>query len=40
MLNVKYVWAGRGGVVLVKKDDGSKPEIVKTREDLSRIMNR
>lgn len=39
LLNVKYVWAGRGGVVLVKKDENSKPELVKNREDLIRIFN-
>lgn len=38
LLNIKYVWVGRGGVVLVKKDDNSKPESVKNREDLIRIM--
>lgn len=40
LLNIKYVWTGRGGVVLVKKADDSKPELVKTRDDLSRIMCR
>lgn len=36
-LNIKYVWVGRGGVILAKKDDISKPELVKSREDLSRV---
>lgn len=40
LLNVKFVWAGRGGIVLVKKDENSKPEMVKNREDLSRVMSR
>lgn len=39
LLNVKYIWAGRGGTILVKKDENSKPELVKNREDLSRVMN-
>lgn len=37
-LRIKYVWVGRGGIILVKKDDSSKPEYVKNREDLNRIM--
>lgn len=39
LLNIKYVWVGRGGIVLAKKDDDSKPVLVKNREDLSRIMS-
>lgn len=38
-LNVKYVWAGRGGIVLAKKDSNSKPEAVRNRNDLSRVMS-
>lgn len=40
LLNIRYIWAGRGGVILVKKDDNSKPEIVKNRDDLNRVLDR
>lgn len=39
LLNMKYIWTGRGGVVMVKKLDDSKPELVKTRSDLGRLMS-
>lgn len=39
-LNIKYVWASRGGNVLVKKNEHSKPEIIKTRNDLYELINR
>lgn len=39
LLNIKYVWAGRGGVILAKQDDTSKPVLIKNREDLSRVIN-
>lgn len=39
ILDVKYIWAGRGGVVFIKKDENSKPELVRNREDLSRVMS-
>lgn len=38
LLNIKYIWAGRGGIILVKKDENCKPELVKNRDDLNRIM--
>lgn len=39
-LNIKYVWSSRGGNVLVKKNEQSKPEIIKTRDDLYELVNR
>lgn len=39
LLDIKYIWAGRGGVILAKKDDSSKPELIKNRDDLSRVMS-
>lgn len=39
-LKIKYVWSSRGGNVLVKKNENSKPEIVKTRDDLIELVNR
>lgn len=38
-LNIKYVWAGREGVILAKKDENSKPVLVKNRGDLSRAIS-
>ncbi|XP_058826697.1 uncharacterized protein LOC131686757 [Topomyia yanbarensis] len=37
-LNIKYVWSGRG-VVLVKKNEKAKPEIIRNRNDLNRITS-
>lgn len=39
-LKIKYVWSSRGGNVLVKKNENSKPEIVKTRNDVLELVNR
>lgn len=39
LLNIKYIWAGRGGVILAKKDDNSKPDLVKNRDDLRRVIS-
>lgn len=39
-LNLKYVWSSRGGNVLVKRNEHSKPEIVKTRDDIYEMINR
>lgn len=39
-LNLKYVWAGREGVILVKKHEDSKPEVIRNRNDLSIYKNR
>lgn len=39
LLNIRYVWAGRGGTILAKRDDSSKPEMVKTRVDLNRVKS-
>lgn len=38
IMGVRYVWAGRGGTILVKRDNDSKPELVKNRVDLDRVM--
>lgn len=38
-LNLKYVWAGRDGIILVKKDENSKPTIIRNRNDLSNFIN-
>lgn len=39
-LNVKYVWSSRDGNVLVKKNEHSKPELIKTRDDMVDLINR
>lgn len=39
-LGIKYVWPGRGGVILVKRDENSKPESIRNREDLNVLINR
>lgn len=39
-LNLKFVWAGRDGVILVKKNEHSKPEIIRNRNDLSSFILR
>ena len=39
-LNIRYVWSGNNGSILVKKSEGSKPDIIRTREDLSRIIEK
>lgn len=39
-LNIKYIWAGRGGTVLLKKDEHAKLEIIKNRSDVNRILGR
>lgn len=37
-LNLKYVWAGRDGVILVKKEETSKLIIVKNRNDIKKLV--
>lgn len=39
-LNIRYVWSSRGGNVLVKKTEHSKPEIIRTRDDMHELINR
>lgn len=39
-LNLKYVWAGRDGIILVKQDEQSKPEIIRNRNDLNYFVAR
>lgn len=38
-MNLKYVWAGREGAVLVKKDESSRPTVIKNRNDLKSFVN-
>lgn len=38
-LNLKYVWPGRDGFILVKKDEQSKPIVVKNRNDINSFVN-
>lgn len=38
-LKIKYVWPGRNGIILIKKDDDSKIDKISNREDLFRIIN-
>lgn len=37
-LKLKYVWPGRGGVILVKKDTNTKPLEVRNRLDLDKLL--
>ena len=39
LLKIKYVWPGRNGVILVKRDDGSSTEKISNRDDLVRITS-
>lgn len=39
-LNIQFVWPGRGGVVLVKKNDDSTTEKIANRDDLNRLIAR
>lgn len=39
-LNIKFVWPGRGGVILVKKHDESATEKITNRDDLNRLITR
>ena len=38
LLNIKYVWPGRNGTILVKKDDDAKVDKISNRDDLIRIL--
>lgn len=38
-LNLKYVWAGRDGVILIKRKEDSKPELIRNRNDLSSFLD-
>lgn len=40
LFKIKYVWPGRHGTVLVRKNDGDKPDLIKNREDLSKLLTR
>ena len=40
LLKTKYVWPGRGGVVLVKKGDGAKLETIRNRDELGSLITR
>lgn len=37
---IKYVWPGREGAIFAKNDDNSKPLLIKTRNDLSQLIER
>lgn len=39
-LKIKYVWSSRGGNVLIKKTENSKPEVIRNRDDLNEMVNR
>lgn len=39
-LNIKFVWPGRGGAVLVKKNDDSTTEKISSRDDLNKLITR
>ncbi|XP_055614736.1 uncharacterized protein LOC129761058 [Uranotaenia lowii] len=36
-VDFKYIWPGRNGVILAKKSDGSKIEVVRCQNDLSKL---
>ncbi|EAT44588.1 AAEL004080-PA [Aedes aegypti] len=36
-LGIKYVWPGRGGVILLKRNDGAKVEMIRNRQDIDRL---
>lgn len=40
LLKIKYVWPGRGGAVLIRKEEGAKLEIVRNREELGNLITR
>lgn len=37
-LNLKYVWPGRGGVILIKSDENSKPIEIRNRLDMHKFF--
>lgn len=37
-LKIKYVWPGNSGGILVRKDETSKPDVIRSREDLNRLV--
>lgn len=39
ILKIKYVWPGRNGTILVKKDDEANVDKITNRDDLIRIIN-
>lgn len=36
--NIKYIWPGKGGIILMKLKENSKPQIIKTLDDFKRAM--
>lgn len=36
-LEIKYVWPGRGGVILVKRSDNAKVQTIRNRRDIERL---
>lgn len=39
-LNIKFIWTGRGGTILLKRDEHAQLEIIKNRSDVNRILGR
>lgn len=39
-MDLKYVWAGKDGAILVKTDENSKPVVIKNRNDMEKFVNR
>lgn len=40
VLKIKYVWPGRNGAILVKKGEGDRPDVIRSRDDLSKFMTK
>lgn len=38
-LHLQYVWAGRQGATLVKRQQNSKVEIIRTRDDIRKLLH-
>lgn len=37
-LNIRYVWPGRNGIIFAKHSQCSKPILIKSREDLNKLL--
>lgn len=37
---IKFVWPSRGGGIFVKKDENTKPDLIRTRQDLADLIDR
>lgn len=38
-LDIKFVWPGRNGVILTRKEEGLKIEMVRSRKDMEKLRN-